>query len=94
MRTPSPPPPVGEELKVFLDDCFKEIQVTPDVVDRVFKTLSEQGYTPEALGHRNLDQDKIALLTGLPDGAVTSIHVHAEEWCKDNRAKKRRFYRH
>jgi len=91
--SPSPLPPVGEELRVFLDDCAKKVRVPRDVMDRVFGILDEEGYTPEALGHRDLDQGKISRLTGLREGAVMSIHVHAEEWCKNNRAKKRQFSR-
>ena len=80
-RSPSssPPPPVGEELKVFLDSCIEKVRLSQDVMDGVFHVLDEEGYTPEALGHRNLDQGKIARLTGLREGAVMSIHAHAEE---------------
>jgi len=62
-------------------------------MDNVIGVLDEEGYTPEALGHRDLDQGKIVKLTGLPEGTVMSIHAHAEEWCDRNRAKKRQFSR-
>lgn len=91
--SPSPPPPIGEELKVFLDGCAKKIRVPQDTMDNVIGVLDEEGYTPEALGHRDLDQGKIVKLTGLPEGTVMSIHAHAEEWCDRNRAKKRQFSR-
>ena len=42
----------------------------------------------KALGHRDLDQGKIARLTGLREGTVMSIHVLAEEWCEKHRSKK------
>ena len=79
--TPSPPP-VGEELKVFLEDCVKKTQIPQDVMDKVFCILHEQMYTVDGLGHATLDQGKIAKLTGLPDGAVISIHALTEKWLK------------
>ena len=57
-------------------------------MDRVFRILDEEGYTPKALGHRDLDQGQIARLTGLREGTVMSIHVFAEEWCENYRPKK------
>lgn len=58
-------------------------------MDRVFRILDKEGYTPKALGHRDLDQGQIARLTGLYEGTVMSIHVFAEEWCENHRPKKR-----
>ena len=88
--TPSPsPPPAGEELQVFFDDCVSKVRVPQDAMNRAFRILDEEGYTPAALGHRDLDQDKIARLTGLRDGAVMSIHALAEEWCENHHGKKR-----
>ena len=55
----------------------------------MFSILDEEGYTPEVLGHRNLDQGKIFWLTSLREGAVMSIHILAEEWCDIHHAKKR-----
>ena len=41
--TPSPsPPPVGEELQVFLDDCVEKVWVPQDVMARVFHTLDDE----------------------------------------------------
>ena len=91
--SPSPLPPAGKELEVFLKDCAKKVRVPQDVMDRAFGILDEEGYTPEALGHKDLDQGKIARLTGLREGAVMSIHAHVEEWCEKNRAKRRQFSR-
>jgi len=62
-------------------------------MDRVFTVLDGEGYIAEALGHRDFDKGKIVMLTGLPGGAVASIHALAEEWCENNRAKKRHFSR-
>jgi len=92
--SPSPSPPVGEELRVFLGDCAKKIRIPRNAMDRVFDILDVQGYTLEALGHKTLDQDKIAELTGLHAGAVMSIHALAETWCENNRAKKRQISCH
>ena len=63
-------------------------------MDQVYHLLDEEGYTPEALGHRDLDRGQIARLTGLREGAVMSIHVLAEEWCENHRKKKRPFSRY
>ena len=48
-------------------------------MDRAFGILDEEEYMPEALGHKDLDQGKIARLTGLREGVVMSIHAHTEE---------------
>ena len=52
-------------------------------MDRVFHILDEQKFTVEGLAPASFDQEKFAKLTGLPDGAVISIHALAEKWLKD-----------
>jgi len=84
---PSPPPPVGEELRMFLDGLFLKIR-RPGDVGRVYDILDQEGYTPEALADDRLDPVRISELTRLPDGAVLSMRSFAREWCEVNKVKK------
>ena len=90
-ETPSPPPPpIGEELKSFLDYCFTKVRTPEDITPaNIFNILDAQGYMVMALGHQTFEKDTVSTLTGLPMGAVMSIHVLAEEWCNDHCSKKR-----
>lgn len=62
-------------------------------MERAYEVLDREGYTPEALASDKLDSDHIAELTRLPYGAILSMQTFANEWCENNKAKKRVFRR-
>lgn len=80
-RRESPsPPPVGQELRVFLTSCAEKLGISQDTMDTTIGLLRGECYTIEALGHKDYDRDGIMQLTGLPKGAVESIHALADDW--------------
>lgn len=60
-------------------------------MERVYEVLDREGYTPEALASDRLNNERIAEVTHLPDGAILSMQTFAHEWCENNKAKKHIF---
>lgn len=84
----SSPPPVQDELDIFLEafGCAKEI--SEECIDMMSVGLKAGYYTPDAISEDSLPFERLKVLTGLPEGQVYALRKFARAWCGKVDAKR------
>jgi len=88
----SPPPPIEDELTVFLDAFSHAKNISSSVLSTAQEQLCDAHYTPDVIHEASVSVHCLQELTGLAEGEVYSLKKFSWEWCgkvKAKRAKRR-----
>lgn len=92
-RNSSPPPPIADELQIFLEAFGRAKGIATDIISDVYERLNAVHYSPDAVSEISLSSTRLQELTGLAEGQVYSLCKFSREWCGKVDAKRAKLRR-
>ena len=86
----SPPPDVEHELEACLTSFGRAKALADGAINTAIENLSALGYTPEVLADTDITNDRVGVVSGLPEGTVSALQKFARRWCGKIDAKRAR----
>ena len=80
VRKSSPPPPISDELELFLNAFSRAKQIPEDCLAIARERLHEARYMPDVIGTSFVEFARLKELTGLAEGEVYGLKKFAMEW--------------